>query len=962
MPYKNQLDEFNARFVSGALPFKLSTSLNKYKTQATDDGKSDSTSQVENTEKNGTEVVPIISASAEKKSATKQSVSSSKTSNNININKITSVPKTDKNINKIKIASDEKKTPSVQKANSTNEKIVDNFGDGTELGLSSGLPAKETAYKVNLGYKDGISKYPSGENIPVKNKGKITLAPYLPKSLNSNQKTLRVDDSKPNLVSTEKNTYNLAASNNGKVEPVFSNNGNNTSGKNDLSIKSDVARKVSYARTLAAETLITDPTKNTSNSTNSRITNDMVVNTNTNPSKGSVAPKILDGSLTDLAYRKTIYKTNTNYNNGITSYPNSKEKKTYDTDSLVKTTYADTNANPKNNEVTSINNDVKNEINVVYKTKSSDSGKEDTKNLSAYGKFAVIPDDNSKTTLTSALKSFDSIDKKDGRDTTNIKQQASLPDAFSKTNIIEPLPDFLKKDIISYGIDNSKANSAKEEIFVKNLIPYFGANILQQIQNAATSPGSGSGLDKTLNIASAAFGVRSMLAKFSNLDALEAAKVAGLMPEAFIMQELVSTVTGLGSFSLRGSSIKDPGVMTDAARIDAKTAGKISGIANLGMPLTSPNNLGNNASGSIQINKDLDAAKGLDKTKNRLDNSKNINKRKTNESANIKTKSNEIISKVDTNLNLTDNSKNNLELAKERLKRFGDAFSIGYILVVPFKAGLESRIKIPFQMTPNLGNESVSAVYNNETLLHRSSELYNYTSSKRDGYSLTTSYYALAPGSIQEYYKRRNTETPGQSDGALGKRYSEDNGDLTNPTNSDQNDYIQHWSMDVIQDIQLAYKALSLPTYPNGSEVQFRRPPFIKIVVGSDAAEDEGIKNMLYRNPAAGENDGNNRFFKSVTNVTADGSGINMTSKTAWKTVKTFVVSSVAVDKKTGELPYVFDRSGKPLDTMGFDVTLNLLEVAPSYMDLEPDFEANINFAVKKTKSDQNGKYVLPVA
>jgi hypothetical protein len=52
MPYKNQLDEFNARFVSGALPFKLSTSLNKYKTQATDDGKSDLTSQIENTEKN----------------------------------------------------------------------------------------------------------------------------------------------------------------------------------------------------------------------------------------------------------------------------------------------------------------------------------------------------------------------------------------------------------------------------------------------------------------------------------------------------------------------------------------------------------------------------------------------------------------------------------------------------------------------------------------------------------------------------------------------------------------------------------------------------------------------------------------------------------------------------------------------------------------------------------------------
>jgi hypothetical protein len=216
---------------------------------------------------------------------------------------------------------------------------------------------------------------------------------------------------------------------------------------------------------------------------------------------------------------------------------------------------------------------------------------------------------------------------------------------------------------------------------------------------------------------------------------------------------------------------------------------------------------------------------------------------------------------------------------------------------------------------------------------------------------LTTSYYALAPGSSQDYYKQRNVATS-------GSRYKGDLGDLSNSGNSDQNNFIQHWSMDVIQDIQLAYKSLSLPTYPNGNDIQFRRPPFIKIVVGSDSAMDEGIKNMLYRNPAADED----RFFKSVTNVTAGGQGINMTNRTAWKTVKTFVVSSVMVDKKTGELPYIFDTDGKPLDTMGFDVTLNLLEVAPSYMDLEPDFEANINFAVKNTRSDANNKYVLPIA
>lgn len=142
--------------------------------------------------------------------------------------------------------------------------------------------------------------------------------------------------------------------------------------------------------------------------------------------------------------------------------------------------------------------------------------------------------------------------------------------------------------------------------------------------------------------------------------------------------------------------------------------------------------------------------------------------------------------------------------------------------------------------------------------------------------------------------------------------------------------YLSYFSLQQLQKIELGFRSLTLPFFSDQSSIEtgyrYVRPPLIKIIMGDfNAVDDETdpgnspFSNLL-RYPSA-------VIESSFSNI----QGIK------FRSYRTFICTSLKIGKELENTPiYVKDKMIK--DTMGFTVEMNLVEVAPSYVDALPSF------------------------
>lgn len=147
------------------------------------------------------------------------------------------------------------------------------------------------------------------------------------------------------------------------------------------------------------------------------------------------------------------------------------------------------------------------------------------------------------------------------------------------------------------------------------------------------------------------------------------------------------------------------------------------------------------------------------------------------------------------------------------------------------------------------------------------------------------------------------------------------------------NDY----TMDKLQEIEMKYRSLVLPSEYNEDEgsdnpIRYTRPPVIYIVLGkkdSSSTEDSSAyadfnyeKNKVYNN-----------FFTEIK--------ANDNNKLKYRT---FVVTRVNINKDTEKYDYYVDTTSKEYyDTTGFSVSMQILEIDDNYISGAPSFDDYCN-------------------
>jgi len=202
---------------------------------------------------------------------------------------------------------------------------------------------------------------------------------------------------------------------------------------------------------------------------------------------------------------------------------------------------------------------------------------------------------------------------------------------------------------------------------------------------------------------------------------------------------------------------------------------------------------------------------------------------------------------------------------------------IGYIHVKPKETtAAYTQFKIPFQFNPNFQENGIEARYATSTILNRIGELKSFTGSSNLAVTLTTNYVVL------------------------GGEESE------NSIDAGYNGFMEEATLENIQNIEYAWRALTLPyeEIDASTGVLFIPPPIIRIVIGNYSSND------------------------SVTNYSnfltyPDGDG---------RRLKKFICTSVQIIKKFEEMPFIF-KDGKIEDLLGFEVSASFVEIDPEYED-----------------------------
>lgn len=232
---------------------------------------------------------------------------------------------------------------------------------------------------------------------------------------------------------------------------------------------------------------------------------------------------------------------------------------------------------------------------------------------------------------------------------------------------------------------------------------------------------------------------------------------------------------------------------------------------------------------------------------------------------------------------------------KSFLKTEEGHWQVGALLVMPITSSDLSRFYIPFEFNPVIELGGMNARYQANNYLSRIGNLQTFTGVESQTITINTKYYAVS------------------HDGQSGT--------------TDGQGWMNNFTLEKIQAIELAYNSLVMPHFPQEDDksvvdtgYKYIKPPLIKVIIGGKT------ENAPFSNLLTYQRDGIIKDYH-LKNDTYD------------KFYKTFIVTGVQINKHMEDYPMYLDDDLKMLDTFGFDVSLNLTEVTPGYMDMVPDFK-----------------------
>jgi len=230
---------------------------------------------------------------------------------------------------------------------------------------------------------------------------------------------------------------------------------------------------------------------------------------------------------------------------------------------------------------------------------------------------------------------------------------------------------------------------------------------------------------------------------------------------------------------------------------------------------------------------------------------------------------------------------------KHFLNRDGK-WQIGAVYVLPIYADDINPFFIPFEFNPMIDEGGLSASYQATEYLARVGTSQSYTKTTLPTVTISTKYFAVSH------------DTTIESLGGHG--------------------WMNHFTLPKIQAIELAYRSLVMPTFPEDERTietgyKYIKPPLIKIVMGNANDKTNPYAGLLTYESYSGKLIGNK--LKSLTDR---------------QTLKTFVITEVSIKKDLAETPAYLDKDLTFRDVFGYEISMTLAEVTASYMDLYPDF------------------------
>lgn len=236
---------------------------------------------------------------------------------------------------------------------------------------------------------------------------------------------------------------------------------------------------------------------------------------------------------------------------------------------------------------------------------------------------------------------------------------------------------------------------------------------------------------------------------------------------------------------------------------------------------------------------------------------------------------------------------------ERKMKDYRGLNLIGCVYVWPVDSDAGSPARIPFEFNPRIEEGDMAAKYQAQAILSRIGELQSFTGTGSLTVQLSTVYYALA--------EKEGDESP-------------------------QLDYLSFFNLQQLQYIELAYRSIVLPFFPEDQDIisgyRYMRPPVVKVIMGNyQHAEDSDTSTEPYYNLLRYPDKviGPNRF--------ANINGVR------FRNFRTFICTSVKIDKNFDIYNIFHDNTSGIKDTHGYEVSMSLTEVSPSYVDSLPSFK-----------------------
>lgn len=257
----------------------------------------------------------------------------------------------------------------------------------------------------------------------------------------------------------------------------------------------------------------------------------------------------------------------------------------------------------------------------------------------------------------------------------------------------------------------------------------------------------------------------------------------------------------------------------------------------------------------------------------------------------------------------------NIYLEKYDVERNTDIISdLGYIYVTPTFSSMlindHKFFKIPIQSNLIISGDSIEAEYNKIDFLNRVGSVVQFVRTGSRTYDVKTKYNVMS------------------SDGT------------------------SNYEIEDLQNIEYMYRSLVLPQkIETENDYYLSRPPVVNIVYGygfDEIEEKRKNKEIFPNNISINKRDRIiNNFF---TNIKWEKDG-NLIKNDGSMFYKSFVVTSLTIEKDDTEIPMYMERTNKstpeyyPKDYMGFEVSMTLLEIDPNYLDVNPTMNDYYNFS-----------------